>query len=42
MALSARKEYTGTLRVTAQNAKPVEKRFKLKPVNHHDVTIEFK
>lgn len=42
MALSASREYTGTLRVTAQNAKPVEKRFKSKPVNHYDIGIEFK
>ena len=41
MALSARKEYTGILRVTAENAQLIEKRFKLKPVNHHDVVIEF-
>lgn len=41
MALSASKEYTGILRITAENAQPIEKRFKLKPVNHHDVIIEF-
>jgi hypothetical protein len=41
MALSAHKEYTGSLRITAENARPVEKRFKLKPIDHHDVIIEF-
>jgi len=41
MALSASKEYTGILRITAENAQPVEKRFKLKPVDSHDVVIEF-
>jgi hypothetical protein len=41
MALSAHKEYTGTLKVTAENTSSVEKRFKLKPVGHHDVIIEF-
>jgi hypothetical protein len=41
MALSAYKEYIGSLKITAENAHPVEKRFKLKPVNHHDVIIEF-
>jgi hypothetical protein len=41
MALSASKEYTGTLKITAENSRLTEKRFKLKPVNYHDVTIEF-
>jgi hypothetical protein len=41
MALSAHKEYIGSLKITAENAHSVEKRFKLRPVNHHDVIIEF-
>jgi len=40
MVLSASKEYSGILRITAENAKCVEKRFKLKPIGH-DVVIEF-
>jgi hypothetical protein len=41
MALSASKEYKGILKVTAENAQSVERQFKLKPINHHDVMIEF-
>ncbi|RLE63955.1 MAG: hypothetical protein DRJ38_06400 [Thermoprotei archaeon] len=41
MALSANKEYTGKLIITAENAQRVERRFKLKPISQHDVLIEF-
>ena len=42
MALRLGKEYKAILRVTAENAKKVEKRIIIKPVDQHDVKIEFK